>query len=55
MLQTYLRETKLCEFLRDTNREELKIGKNDVTVPWLHLLCNGYTLKWHDVTLHCSF
>ena len=29
------RETKLLEFLRDTNSEKLKI-KNDVTFQWLH-------------------
>lgn len=30
------RETKLLEFLRDTNSEKLKIRKNDVTFQWLH-------------------
>ena len=25
----------MIQFLRDTDREELKIGKNDVTLQWL--------------------
>ena len=36
MLKTYHRETRLCEFSRDTNREELKKRNNDVTLQWLH-------------------
>ena len=34
------RETKLFEFSRDTNKEELKIRENHVT------------LQWHDATYH---
>ena len=87
MIKTYYRETKLYEFSRDTNREELMTRKNNVTLQWLHFgvicleriqnflknydflppnmhtcvllnersLCNGTTLKWHGVTLQCSF
>ena len=38
MLKTYRRETKLFELLLDTNREELKIRKNDFTLKWLHFI-----------------
>lgn len=31
-LKTHQRETILFDFLRDTNRDELKIRKNDVTL-----------------------
>ena len=43
MLQTYQRETKLIEFTRDRNTKQSKIRKK-------MLLCNNFTLKWHDVT-----
>ena len=51
MLKTYQRvtETKLFEFLRNTNREELKDKTkslfNGFTLQWLYFtmaLCNGY-------------
>ena len=40
MLKNYQGETKLLEFSRDANREELRIGKNDVTLQWLR--CNVF-------------
>ena len=50
--KTHQRETELFEFSRKTNREELKLGKNDVTSQWL--CCNDVTLQWiccNDVSL----
>ena len=51
MKKTYQRETKLLEFSRDTNREELKIRKSDVTLQWLYgNSCTAMaSLRW----LHC--
>ena len=41
MLKIYhQREAKLFEISRDTNMEELKIKKNDVTLQWL--CCNDF-------------
>ena len=56
MLKINQRETKLFVFSRDTNREELKIRKNNVNLQWLcnndftgmvllqWLCCNGFVL-----------
>ena len=38
MLKTFQRETKLFEYSRNMNREEMSIRKNDVTLQWLR--CN---------------
>ena len=47
MLNIYQEETELFEFSQDTNKEELKIRKNDVILQWLHFvivsLCNDTT------------
>ena len=37
-------ETKLFEFSRDTNKEELKMKKTTS-------LCNGFLFQWHDIIL----
>ena len=45
MLKTYQTETKLFEFSRDMNSEELKIKTSDVTLQWFRckwLRCNGF-------------
>lgn len=55
ILKTRQRETKLFRFSRDTNTEQLKIKKNDVTAPWLRCNCfNGiftspFRLKFRPV------
>ena len=46
MLKNYQWETKLFGFLRDANRKESQIRKNDVTLWWLRYVwarvhCNG--------------
>ena len=40
MLKTFQRETKLFEYSRNMNREEMSIRKNNVTLQWLR--CNVF-------------
>ena len=63
MLKTFQRDTKLFEFSRNMNREEMKIRKNNVTLQWLRcnglvsikLCCNGLagmdSLQWFSFLL----
>ena len=48
MLKTFQRETKLFEYSRNMNREEMSIRKNNVTLQWLR--CNVFfsiaLLQW---------
>ena len=46
MRKTYQKETKLFEFLQDTNSKVLKIKKNNVSLQWLHFAKTRRSLQW---------
>ena len=46
MLKTYQKETKLFEFLQDTNSKVLKIKKNNISLQWLHFPKTRRSLQW---------
>ena len=51
MLKTYQREIKLFEFLRDTNSEELKTKKSNVTLQWLYSIDLNYFIAITSMSL----